>query len=114
MRRANQIAALGEEPVGAATAVLQPRPPARYGEGHVRAPGIDAELAKEPHKVRVGAVVVDEKTRIKRDGAGRNVDDDGVGMAAEPRLFLKDVDAVAPAQEIGRRETGNTRTDYRN
>ena len=44
VRRAHQVPPLREEPVGAATAVLEPAPPARHGERHVRVAGGHTEF----------------------------------------------------------------------
>ena len=72
VRRPHQVPPLREEPVGAAAAVLEPAPPARHREGHVRVAGGHAELAEEPHEVRIRAVVVDQEAGIERNGAGRH------------------------------------------
>ena len=46
VRRPDQVPPLREEPVGAAAAVLEPAPPARHGERHVRVAGGHAELRR--------------------------------------------------------------------
>ena len=113
MRRANQIAALGEEPVGAATAVLQAGPPARHGKRHVGVARGHSELPEQPHQVRIGAIVVHQETRIERDAAVWGGNQDRIGVAAETLLLFEELHPVPPAQEIGSGQTGDAGADDR-
>ena len=83
VRRSHQVPPLREESVGAATAVLEPAPSARHGEGHVRVAGGHTEFPEQPHEVRIGAVVVHQEAGVERNGAVRAFDHHRVGVAAQ-------------------------------
>ena len=112
VRRPHEIPALREEAVGAAAAVLEPAPLARHREGHIRVARGHAELAEEPHEVRIRAVVVDQEAGIERNGAARAIDHDGVGVAAETLLLFEEVHTVPTTEQRGGRQTRNARTNH--
>ena len=114
VRRRDQIPPLGEEPVGAAAAVLEPGPSARHGERHVRVAGGHAELGEQPHEIRIRAVVVHEEPRVERHGARRALNQHGVRVAAQPALLFEEVHAMLAAQEVRGGQSGNARADHRN
>ena len=105
MRRSHQVPPLREEPVGAATAVLEPGLPARHGEGHVGVAGGHTEFPEEPHEVWIRAVVVDQEAGVERHGAGRGLDQHRVGVAAKTTFLFEQVHPVPAAQQIRRGQT---------
>ena len=99
MRRLHQVPPLGEEPVGAAAAVLEPAPPARHGEGHVRVAGGHAEFPEEPHEIRIGAVVVHQEAGVERHGAVRASMSTVLVWPPRRSLLLEEVHPVPAAQK---------------
>ena len=85
---------------------------ARHGERHVRVAGCHAELAEEPHEVRIRAVVVHQEAGVERNGARRAIDQHGVGVAAETPLLFEEVHTVATTEQRGGRQTRNARTNH--
>src|SRR5438552_16931265 len=101
MRRTQEIAPLREESVRAAAAVLQACSSARHAEAHVRRPCFEADLGEEPHEIRVRAIVVHEKARVQRQGAGGwGLHHDRVRVTAEARLLLEQPHVVPSAVEV--------------
>ena len=68
---------------------------------------------EQANQIRIGAIVVDEEAGVERHGPGRIVNRDGVGVATETVVALEQGDAVTPAEEIRRGQTGNAGPDNR-
>ena len=114
VRGPHQVPPLREEPVDAAAAVFEPAPPARHRERHVRVARGDAELAEQPHQVRIGAVVVHQEAGIER-ARRRSARSTSTVLVWPPSLgsFSNRCDAVAAAQQVRGRQPRDPGADDR-
>ena len=115
--RPQQVASLREDARQVGTAPLQSGRRRLDRERHVRRCGRHAELVEQPHQVRVGAMVEDEKSGIDavRDGAGRSGQRhvDRIRVAAEMPAGLEQRDVGVVAQPVRGGQPGDARTDDR-
>ena len=100
-RRVHQITTLGKQRRQGVSVVLQPRLRVVNRKAHLRFLPADAQLAEQPHKARIGAVVVDDKTGVYGVVPLRRGDVYRRGMSTRRGSGLKHGDLMVAGQPPG-------------
>ena len=108
-----EIFALGEKVVEGAAAPLEAAGVVAHGEGHGGGFHGDLKLVEEAAELRVGHAVENHEAGVDGQGAaGAGLGGlDGVGVAAEVVVLLKNGNVVVAVQEVGAAEAGNAGAD---
>ena len=116
-RRTAEVAAIGEQRVGAGRAIgesVRRRVRVAVGdrEAHLRVDGGYVQFPEEVEEVGVIAVVVHDEARVDRQRSGGSiVDVDGVGVATEAGRGFEQHDVVVGAELVGTRQAGDAGSD---
>lgn len=108
-----EIFALGEKVVEGAAAPLEAAGVVAHGEGHGGGFHGDLKLVEEAAELRVGHAVENHEAGVDGQGAaGAGLGGlDGVGVAAEVVVLLKNGNVVVAVQEVGAAEAGDAGAD---
>jgi hypothetical protein len=108
-----QVPTLGKKSVEIRPAILEPCPTASHTETHACRLRLDAQFVHQSDKIRIGAIVEDDKARVYRVGLALNLNVDGVGVTSDVVVCFVQGNVVVAMQMITRYQSRNTATDDR-
>ena len=109
----DEIAAVGEESVEIARAVLEAGAAAGHTKRHVGVEPRDAQFVEQPDQRGIAAVVVDLEAGVQGEAPVGGFEVVRVRVTAEARVTLEQQDVVAASQQPGGRQSGDAAADDR-
>ena len=109
----HQVQAISEDAVEPPGTPGQSLRPTVKGEGHVALAALHFQFRQQTAEIRIVLPVVDDESHVHGQGATMGFHGSCEGMPAETVLLFQHRHAETPAQQVGRRQSGDASTDDR-